>query len=226
MASQTHTGMDRSAVALGLGFSGWTRNDLNLVLNNYGVYPGTGDSKNSMMTMLNQLAVQRGLTHVDRLTIVEAHKAGLRLPPRKAILQASSNSPNIHQTIANPPTIAQSEEYSSGINDDSDVDMSDNELAEELPSLSEKERDLREYTTTMSLPRTRAERRNFGPRSAATLLVNKSKRANRPVARIHSAVRNRRTSLNRPVTRSRPAEHNHCPKKNFEQRSSLGPNSC
>ena len=94
MASQSQTGTDRSASALGLGYKQWTRKDLALILSHYGVRFAVGDTKNTLIDSLNQLAVQRGLTREDRLAIIKAQKAGLRLPPRKALIRAPIAAPS------------------------------------------------------------------------------------------------------------------------------------
>lgn len=204
MASQRHTGVDRSAVALGLGFNQWTRNDLSLILNHYGVHSELGDSNNALIDKLNQLALERGLTRVDRLAIIKAHKAGLRLPSPKPLIPALIASSTILRPAAVPPAISQSENYSSGASDGSDIEISDSEDADELPSLSDEERDLREYTATMSLPRSSAQGRIPGPRSTA------SKVANRPLPVILPAMRNRSASVKSraPIRRSNLAAAN------------------
>ena len=131
--------VDRSINALGLGFNQWTRSDLSLILNYYRVPLATEDSKNTLIDKLNRLALDRGLTREDRLAIVNAHKAGRSLPPRKVLVRASTA----------PPTVAQ---ISPVENDDSDIDTSDGEDSEGLLTLSEEERDLREYTATITWP--------------------------------------------------------------------------
>lgn len=202
MASRSRTGADRSASALGLGYKHWTHNDLSVVLSHYGVRFAAGDSKSTLISSLNRLATQRGLTREDRLTILNAHNDGIRLPSRKPVIRAPTAQSIITQPSVAYPAIAQTEEYSSGASDGSDVEISDDELAEELPSLSEEERDLREYAATMSLPQIRGERRSLGPRSLATV-VNRPRLANSPVATIHSAVRDR------PAARKRSVPTNH-----------------
>ncbi|CAD6585487.1 MAG: hypothetical protein ASARMPRED_002179 [Alectoria sarmentosa] len=199
MASQAQNGVDRSAIALGLGFSQWTRNDLSVILNQYGVRPAIGDSNNTLIDKLNQLALERGLTRVDRLAILKAHKAGLRLPPRRPLVRDPTSSLAPPQNAAPPPVITHTEDYSSGANDDSDVEVSDDELVEELVSLSEEERDLREYTATMSLPRNSEQRRTLRPRSAANPIANRPMSTSLPEAMIYPPVRHRPAVRNRPV---------------------------
>ena len=199
MASQAQNGLDRSAIALGLGFSQWTRNDLSVILNHYSVRPGIGDSNNTLIDKLNQLALERGLTRVDRLAILKAHKAGLRLPPRKPLVRDPASSLAPPQNAAPPPAITHTEDYSSGANDDSDVEVSDDELAEELASLFEEERDLREYTATMSLPRNSEQRRTLRPRSAANPIANSPMSTSLPMAMIYPPVRHRPAVRNRPI---------------------------
>ncbi|CAF9942836.1 MAG: hypothetical protein ALECFALPRED_010141 [Alectoria fallacina] len=198
MANQTQNSVNRSVIALGLGFSQWTRNDLSVILNHYGVRPAIEDSNNTLIDKLNQLALERGLMHVDRLAILKAQKAGLRLPPRKPLNAAS------------PPAITHTEEYTSGASDDSDIEVSDDELAEELLSLSEEERDLREYTATMSLPRSSKQCRTLRPRSAANPIANRPMSTSLPV-RHRSAAQSRpvhSTLSNRSVTaRTRIPSH-------------------
>ncbi|KAL9127785.1 MAG: hypothetical protein Q9175_007666, partial [Cornicularia normoerica] len=192
MASQRQTGTDRSATALGLGYRQWTRKDLLVILSHYGVRFVAGDTNKMLIDSLNQLAAQRGLTREDRLTIIKAHNAGLRLPPRKPLVRALVAPSTIAQTATTPPATATAHraEYSSGASDGSDVEMSDDEPAEELPSLSEEERDLREYTATMISPQSSGQRRTLGPRSAAIPLANRSI----PTSRL--------AALNCPVTRN------------------------
>ncbi len=168
MANHSRTRVDRSAAALGLGYKQWTRNDLRLILGHYGVRFAAGDDSRSLIRSLNRLAAQRGLTRQDRLDIINAHKAGIPLPSRKPIVRVPANSSSSTPPVVAPSaTITQPDDCSSAASNDSDTDMSDSEDIEELPSLSEEERDLREYTATMSLrpaPRTRAR----------TLPVNRS----------------------------------------------------
>ncbi len=205
MASRSQTGTDRSASALGLGYKQWTRTDLTLILSHYGVYSAVGDTNNTLIDSLNQLAAQRGLTREDRLAIIKAHKAGLRLPPRKALIRAPIAAPRLPQTADTLPATAHGEEYSSGASDGSDVEMSDDELAEELPSLSEEERDLREYTAaTMNLSRGSGQRRTLRPRSAATLIANRPTSQNRPLATTRLAVGDRPVASKRQMTTNRP----------------------
>ena len=204
MASQAQNGVDRSAIALGLGFSQWTRNDLSVILNQYGVRPAIGDSNNTLIDKLNQLALERGLTRVDRLAILKAHKAGLRLPPRRPLVRDPTSSLAPPQNAAPPPVITHTEDYSSGANDDSDVEVSDDELVEELVSLSEEERDLREYTATMSLPRNSEQRRTLRPRSAANPIANRPMSTSLPEAMIYPPVRHRPAVRNRPVRSTLP----------------------
>ena len=172
MANQNQTRIDRSATALGLGYRQWTRRDLMVILNHYGVHYAPRDTNHVLMDLVNQLAAQRGLTRQDRLTIMRAHKAGLRLPPCKPLIRASVTAPS--------PTNHQTGEYSSGASDGGDVEMSDGELAEELPSLSEEERDLREYTATMSMRPSSGQRQSVGQLPVATSISNRSITTARP----------------------------------------------
>ena len=190
MANQNQTRTDRPAAALGLGYKQWTRRDLIVILNHYGVHSAPGDTNHVLIDLVNQLATQRGLTRQDRLTIMRAHTAGLRLPPRKPLIRASVTAPIPSQTAETFPTNDQTGEYSSGASDGSDVEMSDEELAEELPSLFEEERDLREYTATMSLQRSSGQRRSV---PVATPISNRSIPTTRPAA------------LNRPALLDTPA---------------------
>ena len=109
------------------------------------------------------------------------------------------------------PAIAQTEEYSSGASDGSDVEISDDELAKELLTLTEEERDLREYTAIMSVSRIRGQRRVLGSRSTG-ILVKGPRNTNHPVATIYSAVRNARPAAanraRRPTT-SHPQTTDH-----------------
>ena len=145
MASLAQNAVDRSVNALGLGFNQWTRSALSLILSYYGVPLATEDSKDTLIYKLNRLALERGLTREDRLAIINAHKAGRSLPPRKPLVRASTALPNIPQ-------------ISSVENDGSDIDTSDGEDSEELLTLSEEERDLQEYTATITWPRSSATR--------------------------------------------------------------------
>ena len=131
MASLAQNAVDRSASALGLGFNQWTRSDLSLILNYYRVRLDTEDSKNTLIDKLNRLALERGLTREDRLAIVNAHKAGRSLPPRKSRVRASTALPTVRR-------------ISSVENDGSDINTADGDDTEELLILSEEERDLQE----------------------------------------------------------------------------------
>ena len=139
MASLAQNAVDRSASALGLGFNQWTRSDLSLILNYYRVRLDTEDSKNTLIDKLNRLALERGLTREDRLAIVNAHKAGRSLPPRKSRVRSSTALPTVRP-------------ISSVENDGSDIDTADGDDTEELLILSEEERDLQEYTNTITWP--------------------------------------------------------------------------
>ena len=145
MASLAQNAVDRSASALGLGFNQWTRSDLSLILNYYRVRLATEDSKNTLIDKLNRLALERGLTREDRLALVNAHKAGRSLPPRKSRVRASTALPTVRR-------------ISSVENDGSDIDTSDGDDTEELLTLSEEERDLQEYTNTITWPGSSATR--------------------------------------------------------------------
>lgn len=204
MANQNQTRTNRSATALGVGYRQWTRIDLIVILNHYSVHYAPRDTKHVLMDLVNQLAAQRGLAHRDRLAIIRAHKAGLRLPPCKPLIRGSVTAP-IPAQIAEPfPTNDQTGEYPSGASDGSDVEMSDGELAEELPSLSEEERDLREYTATMSTQRSSEQRRSVGQLPVATPISNRSiptarsAALNRPVPADALATTRTRVPLNRP----------------------------
>lgn len=74
MVSMARPSVDRSANALGLGFNQWTLNDLSVILTHHGVGLAIEDSKNTGIDKLNQLALERGLTRVDRLAIIKAIK--------------------------------------------------------------------------------------------------------------------------------------------------------
>ena len=150
MASLAPNAVDSSANALGLGFNQWTRSDLSLILNHYRVRLATEDSKHTLMDKLNRLASERGLTREDRLAIVNAHKAGRSLPPRKSLVRASIAIPTVRR-------------ISSVEHDDSDIDTSDGEDTEELLTLSEEERDLQEYTNTITWPGASATRHGNRP---------------------------------------------------------------
>ena len=115
-----------------------------LFLTYYGVRLATEDSKDTLIEKLNRLALERGLTREGRLAIVNAHKAGRSLPPRKSslpprksLVRASTALPTVRRTSAVG-------------NDGSDVETSDVEDTEELLTFSEEERDLQEYTATMT----------------------------------------------------------------------------
>lgn len=159
-----------------------------------------------MINSLNQLAAQRGLTREDRLAIIKAHKAGLPLPPRKPLVRRPIAVPTITQTADTLSANAQPEEYSSGASDSSDASTSDDELMEELRSLSEEERDLREYTATMRMPRSSGQRRTLGARFAATRGMIHSLPTNRPVLLNRSATAQNRVLSN--AHRSRPGAAN------------------
>ena len=145
MASLAQNAVDRSANALGLGFNQWTRSALSLILNYYRVPLATEDSKNTLIDKLNRLALERGLTREDRLAIINAHKAGRSLPPRKSLVRASTALPTVSR-------------ISSVENDGSETDTSDGEDTEDLLTLSEEERDLQEYTNTITSPSSSATR--------------------------------------------------------------------
>ena len=188
--------VDRSANALGLGFNQWTLKDLSVILNHYGVGLAIEDSKNTVIDKLNQLALERGLTRVDRLAIVKAHKAGRSLPPRKPLVRDLIALSTVPQTATTPLTIDKLKKRSLDANDDSDTDMSDGEDSEEIPSLSDEERDLREYTSTMTLPQSSGRYRMVRSRATAfnrPLLVNSPMMENRP------ATNNGRASIRHPV---------------------------
>ena len=121
-----------------------------VILSHYGINFGVGDSNNVLMESLNRHAARRGVTREDGLAIIKAHKAGTYLPPRKPIIRASIFRSTVTQTIIVRPPIAQQDEYSLGASDGNDVTMSDDEEAEEVPSLSDEESDLREYTAAMN----------------------------------------------------------------------------
>ncbi|KAF6233372.1 hypothetical protein HO173_008304 [Letharia columbiana] len=201
MASQTQTGTDRSAAASGLGYKQWTRKDLAVILSHYGVRFGERDSNNVLIGLLNELAAQRGLTREDRLTIINAHKAGTRLPSRKPVIRAPTVRSTITQPVVAHPVITQTEEHSSGTSDGSDVGMSKDELAEELRSLSEEER---EYTATMSMPNSTGQRRTRGLRLTASEVANRPLLVSRPVVGNRPATVNSRA----PIRRSNPASAN------------------
>ena len=145
MASLAQNAVDRSANALGLGFNQWTRSALSLILNYYRVRLATEDSKNTLIDKLNRLALERGLTREDRLAIINAHKAGRSLPPRKSLVRASTALSTVSR-------------ISSVENDGSEIDTSDGEDTEELLILSEEERDLQEYANTITWPASSATR--------------------------------------------------------------------
>ena len=204
MVNYAQNGVDRSATALGLGFSQWTRNDLSVILEHYGVRSAIGDNNNALMNKLNQLALKRGLTRVDRLAIIKAHKAGLRLPPRKPLIRA----PTVRSTTAHPivdhPSIAHANEYPSDASDGSYVNMTDGDDAEELLTLSDEERDLREYTATMSMPNSMGQRQPLRSRTSRTSTPRVS---NRPLPVNRFSMGNRLATVNRaPRRRSIPAD--------------------
>ena len=171
MVTQTQNGVDRSAIALGLRFNQWTRNDLGTILNHYSVRQAIGDSNNTLMNRLNQLALERGLTRMDRLAFMRAHKAGLPLPPRKPLVRARTARRTIIQPIVDYPAIAHADDHPSDARNGSDVDMTDGEAAEELTSLSDEENDLRDYTATMSMPNSTGQRQILEPRSSASTVT-------------------------------------------------------
>lgn len=181
MASLTRNSVDRSANALGLGFKGWTRNDLSLILSHYRVRLAGEDSKNTLIDKLNQLALERGLTSADRLAIVRAYKAGRSLPPRKPLLRGPIASATVPQIAAISPATSHLEEVASDTNEGSDTDMSDGEDTEELQTLSEEEKDLREYTHTMDLPQNSGKHRMLRPRPAVSKAGNSPMPVNRPL---------------------------------------------
>ena len=205
MASQAQYGVDRSATALGLGYKQWTRKHMAVILSHYGVRFATGDTNNMLINSLNQLAAQRGLTREDRLAIIKAHKAGLNLPPCKPHIGSPIVVPTITQTAGTLSGNAQHEDYSSGTSDGRNVEMPDEELMEELPSLSEEERDLREYTATMNWPRSSGQRRALGARFAATRGTIHSMPVKRPVLLNRSPPQ---ISVLSKAHRSRPAAAN------------------
>ena len=192
MASQARNTVAPSAYALGLGFNQWTRNDLKVILNHYRVPTTIKDSKNTLIDKLNQLAIERGLTREDRLAIVAAHKGGRHLPPRKPLSQGLITSIT-SRTTAIPLAITRPKENTSDA-EDGDIEMSDREVAEELLTLSEEERDLREYTSTMTWPRSTAT--TAGNR---LLRVNRRANANRS-ATVNSSASVRR-SIPKPINR-------------------------
>lgn len=146
MVTQTHNEVDHSATALGLRFNQWTRNDLGIILNHYSVRQAVEDSINALMNELNQLALERGLTRMDRLAIMRAHRAGLALPPRKPLVRARTARYTITQPIVEHAATAQADDHPSDARNSSDVDMTNGADARVLPSLSDEERDLRSNT--------------------------------------------------------------------------------
>lgn len=186
MASLARNPVDRSASALGLVFKQWTRNDLSLILSHYRVRLAAEDTKYTLIDKLNQLALERGLTSADRLAIIRAYKAGRSLPPRKPLLRAPIASATVARIAATSPATSQSEIIASETTEDSDIDTSDGEDSEELPTLSEEEKDLREYTHTMNLPLNSGKHRMLRPRPAvfkagnSLMLVNRPLMENRP----------------------------------------------
>lgn len=215
MVTQTYYGVDRSATALGLRFNQWTRNDLGVILNHYSVRQASGDSNNALMNKLNQLARERGLTRADRLAILRAHKAGLPLPPRKPLVRARTIRPTTTQPVVDYPVIARSDQHPSDARDGSDVDMTDGEDAEELPSLSDEERDLREYTATMSMPNSSGQRQTLGPRSSAPTASSRPLPVNRPLMGSRPATVHSRA----PICRSTPANTSSHPGAQNQSRS-------
>ena len=197
MTSLARNPVDRSANALGLGFNQWTRNDLSLILSHYGVHLGVEESKNSLIDKLNQLALKRGLTRADRLAFLTAYKAGRRLPPRKHLLSPPIASATVPR-IASVPS------------DGSDTDNSDGEDTEELPTLSEEERDLREYTSSMNLPQG-SHNRTLRPRSTAYKTGHRLVPADRPLMedRRGTVNGNASTRPSNPATVKRAATTTH-----------------
>lgn len=74
MAGQHH-GTDQNATALGASYKRWTINELQTVLDHYGVLHGDGVPKNVLMNWVNGLAKSRGLTLEISATILVGHKA-------------------------------------------------------------------------------------------------------------------------------------------------------
>ena len=220
MATQAQNGVDRSANALGLGFNQWTRNDLDVILSHYRVPSDIRDSNNVLINKLNQLALERGLTRVDRLAIIKAHKAGLRLPPRKALIRAPTSRSTTTHPVIDYPSIVHADEYSSGASDGSDVNMTDGDDVEELPSLSDEERDLREYTATMSMPNSTGQRRTLGTRSSESKLPNRPLPMNRLSMGKRPATVNSRASIHgsNPAKASRTGARTK-PRSNHPSRS-------
>lgn len=181
MASLARNPVDRSAGALGLVFKQWTRNDLSLILSHYIVRLAAEDSKNTLIDKLDQLALERGLTSTGRLAIVRAYKAGRSLPPRKPLLRAPIASATVARIAATSPATSQSEIIASETTEDSDIDTSDGEDSEELPTLYEEEKDLREYTHTMNLPLNSGKHRMLRPRPAVFKAGNSLMPVNRPL---------------------------------------------
>lgn len=201
MARHGQTGVNRSSSALGLGYGQWTLNDLSVILSHYRVHFTAADSKNDLMTSLNQLATQRGLTRQDRLNIINAHNSGAPLPSRKPIVRAQTVRSTLAQPIVHYPSIAQASEHISKVSDGSDVDMSDGETVEELPSLSDEERDLRAYTAMiMSKPNTGGQRRPLR-KSTASTAADRPLPADRPVIEDQSVtIKNRAAPIRRSNT--------------------------
>ena len=165
--------MDRPDTTLGLGYRHWNRNDMGVILGHYGVQFSAGESKTGMIILLNELATQRGLTRDDRLAIINAHKAGERLPSRRPIIRASD--PQSARTRHAVPSAPISEpNVSSDNSGDSDADTSDSEGVQELQTLSDEERDLREYTATMSMPRSSGRRRTVRSRLGVAKAVTRA----------------------------------------------------
>ena len=171
--------MDRSASALGLGFKQWTRNDLSLILSHYTVRLAGEDSKNTLIDKLNQLALERGLTSADRWAIVRAYKAGRSLPPPNPLLRGPIASATVPRITVTSPATSQSEIIASDTTEDTDIDTSDGEDSEELPTLSEEEKDLREYKHAMILPQNSGKHRMLRPRPALSKAGNSLMHVNR-----------------------------------------------
>ena len=199
MANQSQTRVDFSATALGLAYRQWTRQHLTVILSHYGVHIAAKDSKNTLINSLNQLAAQHGLTSEDRLTIIKARETGIRLPPRKPIIGASAPQSATAQPAPNltQPTRVQVEQNSSDASDGSDVDVSDSEDTDEIPSLSDEERDLREYTATMNMHQSSGTRRILKPRSPPSKSVDRLLSMNRPMIKRRPAVIENKTSARR-----------------------------
>ena len=211
MTSPARNTVDRSANALGLGFSRWTRNDLSVILNHYGVRLAAEDSKNTLIEKLNQLALERGLTRVDRLAIFRAHTAGLRLPTRKPFVRAPVALSTVPQTAATLPTIVHTEDPSPDASDGSDSEISDGDDIEEVPTLSDEERDLREYTSRMNLPQRGGKRRLLRSHLTASKPNDSSLPVNHPTMENRLATMNGTASIHEstpvPLNRTGTTRH-------------------